>query len=53
MIGGHSMLGVQLVARIREVFGVKLLLRHLFAAPTIRELSNEVARLASVDGPEH
>jgi amino acid adenylation domain-containing protein len=45
MIGGHSMFGVQLVARIRETFGVKLPLRHVFTAPTVRELSNEVARL--------
>jgi acyl carrier protein len=49
MIGGHSMFGVQLVARIRETFGVQLPLRHLFTAPTVRELSNEVARLIKVD----
>ncbi len=49
MIGGHSMFGVQLVARIRETFGVRLPLRDLFTAPTVRELSNEVARLMSVD----
>ncbi len=30
MFGGHSMLGVQLVARIRDMFGVKLTLRQLF-----------------------
>ncbi len=48
MIGGHSMFGVQLVARIRETFGVQLPLRHLFTAPTVRELSNEVARLMRV-----
>ncbi len=32
MAGGHSMLGVQLVARIRDTFGVKLHLRQLFGA---------------------
>ncbi len=47
MIGGHSMLGVQLVARIRETFGVKLTLRQLFLAPTIVALSNEVCRLTN------
>jgi acyl-CoA synthetase (AMP-forming)/AMP-acid ligase II len=45
MIGGHSMFGVQLVARIHDVFGVKLTLLQLFNAPTITALSAEVARL--------
>ena len=44
MIGGHSMLGVQLVARIRDMFGVKLTLRQLFSAPTVAALSSEVTR---------
>ena len=45
MIGGHSMLAVQLAARIRDTFGVKLTLRQLFTAPTVSALSSEVARL--------
>jgi acyl carrier protein len=47
MIGGHSMLGVQLVAQIREMFGVKLTLLQLFSAPTVAALSAEVVRLQS------
>jgi amino acid adenylation domain-containing protein len=45
MIGGHSMLGVQLVARIRDTFGVKLTLRQLFKSPTVEALATEVQRL--------
>lgn len=44
MIGGHSMLGVQLVAKIRDLLGVKLSLRQLFKAPTILALTSEVER---------
>jgi acyl carrier protein len=46
LLGGHSMMGVQLVAKIRDAFGVKLTLRQLFQAPTVASLSAEVARLA-------
>jgi acyl-CoA synthetase (AMP-forming)/AMP-acid ligase II len=45
MAGGHSMLGVQLVARIRDTFGVKLHLRQLFGAPTIVALTAEVEKM--------
>ncbi len=45
MAGGHSMLGVQLIAQIRDKFGVKVTLRQLFTAPTIAALSHEVATL--------
>jgi amino acid adenylation domain-containing protein len=44
MAGGHSMFGVQLVARVREAFGIKLSLRQLFKAPTIAALAVEVLR---------
>lgn len=45
MLGGHSLLGTQVIARISETFGVDLALRTLFDSPTIRELSAEIERL--------
>ena len=45
MLGGHSLLGTQLIARLREVFCVDLPLRSIFRAPTVAELSAEIERL--------
>jgi amino acid adenylation domain-containing protein len=45
LLGGHSLLGTQLIVKIRSAFGVDLALRALFEAPTIAELSSEVERL--------
>jgi amino acid adenylation domain-containing protein len=42
MLGGHSLLGTQIIAHVADVFGVKLALRTLFDTPTIRELSAEI-----------
>jgi amino acid adenylation domain-containing protein len=46
-LGGHSLMGAQLIARIRNVFGVEMSLRQLFGNPTIAELSDEVESLIS------
>jgi amino acid adenylation domain-containing protein len=45
LLGGHSLLGTQLIVKIRSAFSVDLSLRSLFDAPTIAELSREIARL--------
>ncbi|MFL5656704.1 MAG: non-ribosomal peptide synthetase [Ktedonobacteraceae bacterium] len=45
MLGGHSLLGTQVIAHVANAFGVDLSLRTLFSSPTIRQLSAEIERL--------
>jgi amino acid adenylation domain-containing protein len=45
MLGGHSLLGTQLIARLRSTFGVEVTLRSLFESPTVAALAGQVERL--------
>ena len=45
LLGGHSLLGTQLIARIRDTFSVELSLRTLFDLPTISKLSEQIETL--------
>jgi amino acid adenylation domain-containing protein len=44
-LGGHSLMGAQLIAKISNTFGVELSLRSLFDHPTVGEVSAEIERL--------
>ena len=44
-MGGHSLLGAQVIARVRSVFGVELSLRNLFEHPTLSAMSALIERL--------
>ena len=48
-LGGHSLLGTQLIARARDSFSVELPLRTVFDRPTAAELSAEIERMLHTD----
>lgn len=52
LLGGHSLLGTQLLTRIKESFGVELSLLSLFDHPTLEGMSVEIENLilAKVNG---
>ena len=41
-MGGHSLLAIQIMTRLQDVFPVKLPLRYLFASPTVAELAERI-----------
>ncbi len=42
-LGGHSLLATQVMARVRDLFGVELPVALMFAAPTVEGLAREIA----------
>src|SRR3989440_568111 len=51
LLGGHSLLGAQIIARVSDTFGVDLPLHTLYDAPTVAALAAEIERvvLATLD----
>jgi amino acid adenylation domain-containing protein len=45
LLGGHSLLGTQLLTRISETFGIELSLLTIFDHPTLSGMSSEIERL--------
>ena len=55
LLGGHSLLGTQVIARVSESFGVDLTLLKLFDHPTVAEMSAEIESLilAKIERDSH
>jgi acyl carrier protein len=47
LLGGHSMLGAQLIVRLEDLFGAEISLRFLFDHPTLAQIADEVDRQAA------
>jgi acyl carrier protein len=45
LLGGHSLLGAQVVVQVQDTFDVELTLQTLFTAPTLAALSAEIEAL--------
>jgi acyl carrier protein len=52
-LGGHSLLATRIMSKVREVFQVELLARHLFETSTVSGLAQTIARSHQehLDGP--
>jgi amino acid adenylation domain-containing protein len=51
LLGGHSMLGAELLGRLEDLYGVELSLRTLFDGPTVTEIAAAVDAARSAPAP--
>ena len=42
LLGGHSLMGAQVIARVRDIFDVELSLRNVFECPTVSKLAARI-----------
>jgi acyl carrier protein len=45
MIGGNSLVAVQLIAQVRTAFGVRLPMRSIFDTPTVAGIAAKIVQL--------
>jgi len=49
-LGGHSLIALQIIARVRNTFQVELTLRHIFEAPTVAQLAATITHIQLTGG---
>ncbi len=42
LLGGHSLMGAQVIAKVRDIFDVELNLRNVFECPTVAKLAGKI-----------
>jgi amino acid adenylation domain-containing protein len=52
MIGGHSLLAVQVISRIKSAFAIEMPLSAIFVAPTVARMAKEIAALNGHEQPQ-
>jgi len=52
MIGGHSLLAVQIISRIKSAFAIEMPLSVIFVAPTVARMAKEIAALSGHEQPQ-
>ncbi|RKZ93719.1 MAG: non-ribosomal peptide synthetase [Candidatus Parabeggiatoa sp. nov. 1] len=48
--GGHSLLGTQVISRIRDIFSVEISLRQLYESPTVVSLAKSIVKQETQPG---
>jgi natural product biosynthesis luciferase-like monooxygenase protein len=49
-LGGHSLVALQIIARVRNAFQVELTMRHIFEAPTVAQLAATITNIQLTGG---